>query len=719
MHFPSIPDREVEILKGALELLPIGIRNEDVLAGNYGPEFASQELIDAIAQADEEEYGGSEEYKVYDEEEYIVSGRYLLFGIYTPSHTCIDYKSILQNGLRYYEQKIDERLTRPMDEYGRQYLAAMKKAIHVTQNYALRFRDLALEKIAVCTSERRRAELERMIRALERVPYEPAEDFFQALQSMWIMHTVVPTAERSWASVSFGRTDQYLLPFYEAWIRDGHTREEAKSLLEAFFRIFDAYGDGSCAMNLGPEYNEMTKLLLEVEKSVRLRAPIIAARMTDIEPFYDDLIDRNLFEIGQPTFYGEKSCKKAMTYRGMSEEQDFSINSCMGMVVVGKELADMWGCCVNMNLAFELAVNYGEPINGALPPSLKQYVDQVEPRLPESIQIIKEQYYKYTNRIVQYVTRLNMKRASWVAWNRPNPVLSMLLDDCIENGRDRAHAAIHAMGLEAKEWLKIPDEMFEEVRKGRGVRYHNVTVLTQGFADAADSITVVDHLVFQQKKYTIQDLIQAVQHNFEQTQRDHQIYLDVTRCPKYADGSDEADDAVAFVLNAVADACENSYQGNIRFLPTCHTIDSNVQFGRCVYACIDGRKDGEAFGKNAGPVMQVIKNTPTDLMISALHIPQVRFSGGVPIDIYVPANVFAEKEGRDKYKGLIKTYLDAGGMQVQVNSVSLALLKKAYDSPEEYPHVIVRKGGFSIYFTDMLREVQKDMIQRFEKELGE
>ena len=105
-------------------------------------------------------------------------------------------------------------------------------------------------------------------------------------------------------------------------------------------------------------------------------------------------------------------------------------------------------------------------------------------------------------------------------------------------------------------------------------------------------------------------------------------------------------------------------------------------------------------------------------MTSALHLPQYRFSGGVPIDIYIPANILDDEEGRAKVKGLLKVYLENGGMQVQVNSVSLDLLKKAYENPEEYPNVIVRKGGFSIYFTDMLKEVQKDMIERFEKEIS-
>ncbi len=717
-NYETILDRETEILKYALELLPIGIREDDLLAGNYGPEFASDELIAKIQEADEQEYTCSEEYKVHSEEEYVISGRYLLFGIYTPSHTCIDYETIISKGLKDYERRIDERLAGECDAYGRQYLQAMKKCIHLIVAYAGRFQKIAENKLEQATDETRRKELERMVHALERVPYEPARDFYEALQSMWIMHTVVPTAERSWASVSLGRMDQYLLKYYREWLAGGHTKEEAKELLKAFFHLLDSYGDGSCALNLGPEYNEMTELLLEVEKDVKLRSPILAARMSkDSEDLYDQLIDQELFQIGQPTFYGEKSCKTAMEYRGMTKEQDYSVNSCMGMVAVGKEVADMWGCCVNMNLALELAVNQGKPLNGELPVSLQKYIESVKPRTPKTMEDIKDAYWAYTNAIVGYVSDQNMRKSAWTAWNRPNPVLSMLLDDCITYGRDRAHAAIHALGLEAEEWLGISHEELANIRQGRGAKYHNVTVLAMGFAHAADAMSAIEKLVFQEHKYTLDELLLAARNNYEKTEQDLKIYADLRRCPKYADGSDAADDSAAYVLDCLADACENHYRGNIRFLPTCHTIDSNVQFGQCVYASLDGRRDGEAFGKNAGPVLQVIKNTPTDLIVSALRIPQYRFSGGVPIDIYVPENVLAEAEGREKFKGLVKSYLNHGGMQVQVNSVSLDLLKKAYESPEEYPHVIVRKGGFSIYFTDMLKEVQADMIRRFEKEV--
>lgn len=138
-------ERETAILRKALELLPIGIYETDLIAGNYGPDFASQELMEQIAEADRDEYANSEEYKVHDEEERLASGRYMLFGIYTPSHTCIDYETLITKGLRHYRARIEQRLGEKIDRFAREYLEAMLFSIETVEQYAQRFRRLAEE----------------------------------------------------------------------------------------------------------------------------------------------------------------------------------------------------------------------------------------------------------------------------------------------------------------------------------------------------------------------------------------------------------------------------------------------------------------------------------------------------------------------------------------------------------------------------------------------
>jgi formate C-acetyltransferase len=701
----SAPVREMLILREALKLKPEGLNDDDLIVGNYGPQFADKTLLEQIKEADAAEYGESEEYKVWSEDEAVTSGRYMLFGIYTPSHTCVDYETILAKGLKFYEARIKDRTEEQIDDYGREYLKAMSESIKTVRIFIERYQKLAEQKYVNCGSDSRKKELNRMIEALKRVPYESARDLFEALQSMWIIHNITPTSERSWASVSLGRMDQYLLPYYEEWLASGRTEEEASDLFKSFFRLLDSYGDGSFAMNIGPNWNKLSDLIIKINKKLYLRSPIVAVRMKKDTPdsVYDSLICDGMFNMGQPTFYSEEACQRAMNYRGISQKDGYSVNSCMGNIVVGKELADMWGCCVNMNLPLELAVNEGHPLRGRLPQSIRKFIDDVEPQKPVSISVIKKMYRRYIKGIAKYVVHQNLKRASWVALNRPNPFLSIFLEGCIEFGRDRAHSAVHILGDDTDELYQ--DGLFpvDSIKTGRGTKYHNVTVLAMGFAHAADSLSAIDELVFKKKKYSLEEIIAASTENFGQSRKSLEIYADMRKCPKYADGNDIGDENAAYVLHTLADASEECYAGNMRYLPTCHTIDANVQFGNCVYASMDSRKDGEPFGKNADAVMQVIKNTPTDLITSASKLPQYRFSGGMPIDIYVGCNILDSEENRAKFRGLLRAYFKMGGMQVQVNSVSVDLLKQAYEHPKEHPHVIVRKGGFSIYlYTSIL-----------------
>lgn len=716
----SAPIKEARILQKALELIPIGIKEDDIIAGNYGKDFADETYLREAKEADEKEFGLSPEYKYRSEEERVASGRYIMFGIYTPSHTTVNYPLILEKGLKYYEKRIQKRLQDTEEtQYAYTYLNAMLETINTVRMFGKRYADFIDEILKTCNDEKRYAELIRMKNALLNVPYEPAKDLFEALQGMWMIHTVTPASERSWASVSLGRMDVFLLDYYKKWLEDGNSREEAMELFGAFFRLLDSYGDGSGALNLGPDWNELSLLFLEAEKKMQLRAPIIAARMKKDTPddIYRALVDKTLFKIGQPTFYGEEACLAAMKYRGMSPKEEHAINSCMGMVVVGEEIADMWGCCLNMSLPLELALNHGKPLHGTLPASVTKYTDQIPTSEPKDMRTIYLAYERYMQALVSYVADQNLNKSAWIALNRPNPFLSMLTEDCIKYGRDRAHSAVHALGQDASTCWNEKGYDFDEVRKGRGAAYHNVTVLAMGFAHAADALTALETLVFEQKKYTIEDILDAARSNYEGTEKNALIYADFMHCEKYATGYERADKNAAFVLNTLADGCEANYRGNVRFIPTCHTIDSNVQFGSCAYAGLDGRRNGEAYGKNAGPVMCAIKNTPVDLMFGASRLPNEKFSGGMPIDIYVPDNIINNEENREKFIHLLRTYFDLGGMQVQVNSVDVELLKKAYAEPEKYSQVIVRKGGFSIYFTDMFRDVQKDMIERFEMEL--
>jgi formate C-acetyltransferase len=153
-------------------------------------------------------------------------------------------------------------------------------------------------------------------------------------------------------------------------------------------------------------------------------------------------------------------------------------------------------------------------------------------------------------------------------------------------------------------------------------------------------------------------------------------------------------------------------------LPSLHTLDTNVGYGKNLYTTLDGRLKGEPVNKNAGPTDDVRTGVPTGIALSAAALPQYKFSGGQPIDVYFDKKSFSGEENRKKIASLIKVYFKSGGMQLQVNSVDPALLEKACENPEAYRSLVVRIGGFSMRFCDMSRGAQEELILRLKKESG-
>ena len=140
-----------------------------------------------------------------------------------------------------------------------------------------------------------------------------------------------------------------------------------------------------------------------------------------------------------------------------------------------------------------------------------------------------------------------------------------------------------------------------------------------------------------------------------------------------------------------------------------------MSFGQRLYATLDGRKAGEPVNKNAGPSLLLKKREHTSDIISATSFDQTLFSGGQPLDMYFEEQWFATKEMRDKIKVLIKTYFEFGGLQLQVNSVDIKLLEKAHAAPNDYPFVIVRRGGYSVRFCDMNYNSRLEFIELAKK----
>jgi len=230
--------------------------------------------------------------------------------------------------------------------------------------------------------------------------------------------------------------------------------------------------------------------MLDLSRELRLPSPLLAVRVhADTPPeLFDRYLDAELLSMGQPTFYGEERCVEAMVRRGLPEAEARRVvmNSCMGLVIAGEEISDMWGGVVNMLLPLEMVLGGGQPLHHELPIGGAECSLHAEDGYRD-FESAYGGFARYLEQIVAYCVGENEASARWLAENRPNPFLSALTRDCISRGLDRAAG---------------------------GARYHCVIIEGFGWCNVADGLTATKRLVFDEGRYTLGELAAAARDNF-------------------------------------------------------------------------------------------------------------------------------------------------------------------------------------------------------------
>jgi formate C-acetyltransferase len=585
------------------------------------------------------------------------------------AHTLVDYRYILENGLSSYREKIESKMLEYPDD---EYLTAMMDELVAIEKLVLRMQLAAENNPNGCEKA------SKIKAALEQVPFYPARDFLEAIQSVWIIHFLLPVAEHAYYSISLGKFDKYIYPFYKKSMAEGMTREEAKRILHNFYKLLNSYSDGACLLNVGSEYNELSELIIECQRDFSMPAPILGARISESTPdnIWNMLIDEKLFSRGQPTFYGENSCVAALVEKGVTRDHalGFSNNSCMGIGLAGEEFNSMWGCVFSTSAALEAALNRGTLL----------HKNDVVPGIGDvrSLDDLYDALEKSATYLLDICIASYEKRAYLSEKTDPDPFVSLLTEGCIEKRCDRIS----------------------------GAKYHNVTVECMGMINVSDGICAIDNLVFKNKKYSLEELSEAVKNNFVGYE---EIRDDILKCNKYGQNSDADSYAIA-VAEILQRVIRKKDHANRRHSPSLHTLTANVDYGLNWGAGYDGRLAHEPFAKNAAPSDHVRRKEPTSLILSAAKLPQHTFFGGQPIDINFSADII--RNHKKEIAALISTYFQLGGLQLQVNSMTSDLLKDAVNHPEKYSDLVVRIGGYSCYFNWLSEQVKREFIMRTEIE---
>ena len=629
-----------------------------------------------------------------------------------PGHTVLG-KKMFRKGFLDLKKEIAEAMDQldffndPEAYEKREELKAMDIAADAIIRFAERHAD-ELEKLAAAEKdENRKIELMQMAAISRKVPAHAPETFHEALQHYWFIHVGVITEVNPWDSFNPGRLDQHLLPFYEKETTAGTLTEEiAKELLSSFWIKFNnhpappkigvtakessTYTDFAL-INLGgvkedgsDAVNEMTYILLDVIEEMRLLQPSSMIQVSKKNP--DRFIKRTARIIktgfGQPSVFNTDAIIQELLNQGKSliDARNGGASGCVETGAFGTESYILTGY-FNLTKIFEITLHNGtDPMTGK-----KIGLETGDPREFQSFDELIEAFRKQ----VQYFADIKIKGNNIIdrviASNIPVPFLSLLIDDCIVNGKDYNNG---------------------------GARYNTSYIQGVGLGSLTDILTSLKFNVFDEKKYTMQELLDATAANFEGylEMREHLI----NNTPKYGNDDDYADEQAVTIFEIFYNAVNgrpNTKGGHFRInmLPT----TSHVYFGSVTGATPDGRLARKPLSEGISPFQGADRKGPSAVIKSAAKIDHLR-TGGTLLNQKFTPSLLEDEKGLDSLVQLIRSYFRMDGHHIQFNVVTAETLRKAQKHPEDYKDLIVRVAGYSDYFNDLGEELQDEIIRRTE-----
>lgn len=629
-----------------------------------------------------------------------------------PGHTVLDGK-IYRQGMLDFKRRIQAALDRldylnDPDAYSKQEeLRAMAICADALIRFAERHAQLARRMAEEESDPQRKRELERIAEVCSWVPAHPPRDLWEALQSYWFVHVGVITELNTWDAFNPGRLDQHLFPFYEKGLADGSlTRETAKELLQCFWIKFNnqpapakvgvtAEESGTYAdfatINLGgltedgsDGVNEVTYLLLEVIDEMRLIQPSSNIQLSKKSPdrFLKSACRVIRTGFGQPSIFNADVVVQELIRQGKAIEdaRNGGTSGCVETGAFGKEAFILTGY-FNLVKILEITLN-----NGLDPLTHRRIgLETGDPARFGSFAELWEAFTRQLKHFVDIKVRGNSVIERLYATYLPTPFLSLLIDDCIEKGRDYHDG---------------------------GARYNTSYIQGVGLGSVTDALTAVKYHVFDRQDVPMEELLAALQANFVGHERLRQILLNKT--PKYGNDDDYADNVMRSVFEAYYQAVSgrrNTRGGfyAINLLPT--TV--HIYFGRMTGATPDGRRASEPLSEGVSPVQGADRRGPTAVIRSVAKMDHVR-TGGTLLNQKFTPQLLADETGIDKLADLVRTYFRLDGHHIQFNVVSADTLRAAQRNPEQYRDLIVRVAGYSDYFCDLGKTLQDEIIARTE-----
>ncbi len=635
----------------------------------------------------------------------------------TISHTIPDFPKILSTGTIKMMEDIQEELGRDGNEAEKR--ATLQAMIITLEGLTAYSRSLAKQASIDASAEKdpvRKAELHKLADICSQVVEKPARTLDEAVNAIWITWVGLHMESMN-AGLSLGRLDQWLQPYFEADMEkitgENEKRAYVKHAVELIGHFYmkctdhfpltpdlaNFYFGGSSsdqAITLGgvtPDGKDavcdMTYVFLKVTEMLSIRDPNVNARYmpgVNSDTYLKRLCEVNLITAATPSMHNDSAMIKALSPLGYAIEdiRNWSATGCVEPTLSGKHMGHTNMQMMNMVAALEMAMNNGRhPLTGLdIGPKTGSIESGDFSSFEDFFGAFTEQFRFLIDRSIEYNHMLGAAHQ----YIRPTPLLSSLIEGCVQKGRD--------------------------VTKG-GALYNSSGTAVIGLADVTDSLMAIKKLVFDEGKVAMADMKRAVDTNFE---NDPALYATVTRkVPLFGSGSEEA----VAMANRVA-SWAHDYYGSLdhyrggEYTTGFWSMSNHVAFGTLTGALPSGRRAGKPFTPGLTPQPFASKNL-LDNIRDVAKLDPVNMNNNIAFNVkVVPSGGDSQEKIVEDMFSYAKTYFDLGGMQMQMNVVTSEVLKDAMAHPENYRNLLVRISGYNAYFVTLNRDMQLELIERAE-----
>jgi len=638
------------------------------------------------------------------------------------AHLAVNYEKLLKYGLAEYKKRTQQRLAAlDLTDYKNLKKSYFYESIIIVLDavvsFAKRYADLALQKAQVEENNQRKVELLEINRILNKVPYASADSFHEAIQSMWMVHLCLQI-ESNGHSLSYGRMDQYLYPFYEKdlakgivtvdsacelltnlWLKTytinkirswSHTRFSAGSPLYQNVTI------GGQTIDKKDGVNPLSYLIIKSTAQTKLPQPNLTVRYHSGlgDDFMKECIELVRLGTGMPAFNNDEIIIPSFIEKGVLEEDayNYSAIGCVEVAIPGK-----WGYrCTGMSFlnfakSFMIALNDGVDIDSGI--KLCQGVGHF--RDMKCFDQVLTAWDKIIREFTRHSVIIDSCADTVLEQEAADILCSALVDDCIDRG------------LTLKEG---------------GAVYDFISGPQVGIANLGDSLAAIKKCVFEDKLFSPTKLWEALVSDFqgEEGKRIQNALINIA--PKYGNDDDYIDlllkEAYEVYIDEISKYHNTRYGrgpiGGVYYAGT-SSISANVPQGASTTATPDGRHSHTPLAEGCSPSHGMDRNGPTAVFKSVSKLPTDKITGGVLLNQKVNPLMLAQEEDRMKLIMLIRTFFNRlHGFHVQYNVVSREVLLDAQKHPEDHGDLIVRVAGYSAFFNVLSKQTQDDIIQRTE-----